>query len=111
MVDVTVALMRVSIAAALSAIPPQPQMPIMPILFESTFFSVERKSTAAQKSSVLMSGDATKRGVPPLSPVNEGSNAIAKKPRSAISCAYKPDDCSFTAPKGPHTAMAASLPL
>ena len=58
-VDVTVALMRVSMAAALSAMPPQPQMPRMPMRPGSTRSEVERKSTAAQKSSVLMSGDAT----------------------------------------------------
>ena len=50
-------------------------------------------------------------GSPPLSPVKEGSNAMVKKPRSAIVCAYKPDACSFTAPKGPHTAMAGSFPV
>ena len=26
-------------------------------------------------------------------------------PRSAMVCAYRPDDCSFTAPNGPLTAM------
>lgn len=47
---------------------------------------------------------------PPLSPVKEGSKAIVRKPRSAIVWAYRPEDCSFTAPKGPQTAMAGSLP-
>lgn len=37
-----VALMRVSIAAALSAMPPQPQMPIMPMRSGSTSGLVER---------------------------------------------------------------------
>jgi hypothetical protein len=45
------------------------------------------KSTAAMKSSELMSGDATLRGSPPLSPVNEPSNANVTNPRSAIVCA------------------------
>ena len=58
-----------------------------------------------------MSGEATYRGSPPLSPVNEGSKAMVRKPRMAISCAYSPEDCSFTAPKGPHTAMAAKGPV
>ena len=53
-----VALMRVSMAAALIAIPPQPQIPMIPMRSGSTFSCTERKSTAAQKSSVLMSGDA-----------------------------------------------------
>ena len=57
-----------------------------------------------------MSGDATRRECPPLSPVKDGSNATARKPRAAISWAYSPLDCSFTAPKGPLTAMAGSLP-
>ena len=52
-------LMRVSIVAALSAIPPHPQIPMMPMRSGSTSSCVERKSTAAQKSSVLMSGEAT----------------------------------------------------
>ena len=69
MVDVTVALMRVSIAAAFSAMPPQPQMPMMPIFPGSALSCTERKSTAAQKSSVLISGEATYLGSPPLSPV------------------------------------------
>lgn len=64
----------------------------------------------ALKSSVKMSGDATSRTSPPLSPVNEGSNARATKPRLASSLAYRPDDCSFTAPNGPLTARAGSLP-
>lgn len=56
------ALMRLSTAAALSAMPPQPQMPMMPMRSRSTFDCRPRKSTAALKSSVLMSGDATLRG-------------------------------------------------
>ena len=57
-----------------------------------------------------MSGEAMYRGEPPLSPVKLGSNAIVRKPRSAIICAYSPEHCSFTAPKGPQTAMAANGP-
>lgn len=87
MVEATVALMRGSIAAALIAIPPQPQIPKIPIFSASALPQAEMKSTAAQKSSVLMSGDATLRGEPPLSPVYDGSNAIARKPRSASVCA------------------------
>lgn len=41
---------------------PQPHIPKMPILSGFTFCCTERKSTAAQKSSVVMSGDATLRG-------------------------------------------------
>ena len=36
--------------------------------------------------------------------------ATVTKPLSAICCAYRPLDCSFTAPKGPLTAIAGSLP-
>ena len=86
-VEATVAFIRVSIAAAFSAMPPQPQIPRIPIRSESTFSCTERKSTAAQKSSVLISGDATYLGTPPLSPVYEGSKAIVRKPRKASSCA------------------------
>ena len=57
-----------------------------------------------------MSGEAMYLGVPPLSPVKDGSKAIVKKPRSAIVCAYKPEHCSLTAPNGPQTAIAGSLP-
>ena len=45
--------------AALSAMPPQPQMPRMPMRSGSTSARTDRKSTAAEKSSVLMSGEAT----------------------------------------------------
>ena len=68
-VEATVALMRVSAAAALRAIPPHPQMPMIPMRSVSTFSCFDRKSTAAIKSSVLMSGDAVRRGSPLLSPV------------------------------------------
>ncbi|MPN32844.1 hypothetical protein SDC9_180325 [bioreactor metagenome] len=68
-VDVTVALILVSMAAAFKAIPPHPQIPIIPIFSGSTLSCTERKSTAALKSSVLISGDATYLGSPPLSPV------------------------------------------
>ena len=109
MVEATVAFMRVSAAAALSAMPPQPQIPIMPMRSASTFSCFDRKSTAAIKSSVLMSGDAVRRGSPLLSPVYDGSNANATKPLSAIFMAYKPLDCSLVAPNGPLTAMAGSF--
>ncbi len=82
-VEVTVARMRGSMAAALSAKPPQPQMPQMPTRSESTSSRVSRQSTAALKSSVLISGEVRLRGVPPLSPQKEGSKAMARKPRSA----------------------------
>ena len=49
--------------------PPKPQIPIIPILFLSTFFCNPKKSIAELKSSVLISGDATFLGSPPLSPV------------------------------------------
>ena len=104
------ALIRVSMTAALRAMPPQPQMPRMPIFSGSRNARVERKSTAAEKSSVLISGEATFRASPPLSPMKEGSKANAAKPRPASSSAYSPAHCSFTAPKGPATATAASLP-
>ena len=105
-VAATTALIRLSTAAALSAKPPNPQMPMMPTRLRSTEECRPRKSTAALKSSVLMSGDGTLRGSPLLSPVYDGSNARATYPRSAIVCAYSPDDCSFTAPNGPLTARA-----
>ena len=110
MVEATVALMRVSMAAALRAMPPKPQIPRIPTFSLSTKSRVDRKSTAAEKSSVLMSGEATFRASPPLSPMKEGSKARAAKPRLANSSAYRPEHCSFTAPKGPLTAMAGSLP-
>ena len=58
-----------------------------------------------------MSGEATYLGVPPLSPVYDGSKAIVRNPLSAISCAYRPDTCSFTAPNGSLTAIAGNFPL
>ena len=63
------------------------------------------------KSSVLISGDAVRRGSPELSPVKDGSKAKATNPRSAIFIAYRPELCSFVAPKGPDTAIAAYLVL
>ena len=63
------------------------------------------------KSSVLISGDAVRRGSPELSPVYEGSKASVINPRSAIFIAYRPELCSFVAPKGPDTAIAAYLVL
>ena len=43
----TVALTRVSSAAAFSASPPQPQIPMSPMRSPSTFSCTARKSTAA----------------------------------------------------------------
>ena len=60
---------------------------------------------------MFISGDAIYLGSPPLSPVNDGSNAIVKNPFSANFCAYKPEDCSFTAPNGPLIAIAGRFPL
>ena len=108
--EATVAFTLVSSAAALIAMPPHPQMPRIPIRSGSTFSFRDRKSTAAIKSSVLISGDAIYLTFPPLSPVNEGSNAIVRNPLSAIVCAYNPLHCSFTAPNGPLTAIAGSFP-
>ena len=62
MVEATVAFILVSNAAALRAIPPQPQIPMIPILSGSTSSRTERKSTAAIKSSVLISGEAINLG-------------------------------------------------
>ena len=84
---VATARMRESLVAAVSAMPLNPQSPSAPIRFRSTEAWSPRKSTAALKSSVLMSGEATLRGAPPLSPVYDGSNASATKPRSAMVCA------------------------
>lgn len=53
--------------------------------------------------------EATLRTSPPLSPVNDGSKANVTKPREANWFAYKPDDCSLTAPNGPLTTRAASF--
>ena len=78
------ALIRVSAAAALRPMPPQPQIPMMPMRSGSTFSCRDRKSTAARKSSVLMSGEVVPRGSPLLSPVKEGSKASVTNPRSAI---------------------------
>lgn len=41
--------------------------------------------------------DLIARGKPPDSPVNDGSKAIVRKPRSAIVWAYRPEDCSLQA--------------
>lgn len=57
-----------------------------------------------------MSGDATRRGIPPLSPVKEGSKAIVRNLRSASCWAYRPLDCSLTAQNGPLMAIAGSFP-
>ena len=61
------------------------------------------------KSSVLISGEAVRRGSPELSPVKEGSKAKAINPRSAILIAYRPELCSLVAPKGPDTASAGNF--
>ena len=75
--------MRVSIAVAFRAKPPQPQIPMIPIFSLLTKGWIPNQSTAAEKSSVLISGDGTLRGVPELSPVYEPSKAMVTKPRSA----------------------------
>ena len=62
------------------------------------------------KSSVLISGEAMYPGLPPLSPVKEGPNAMVRYPFSAIVCAYNPEHCSLTAPNGPLTAIAGYFP-
>ena len=36
---------------------------------------------------------------------------MVRNPRSAIVWAYRPEDCSLQAPKGPLTAIAGSFPL
>ncbi len=69
MTEVPTALMRRSTWAALSANPPLPQIPMTPILSRSRKGRVPRKSTAALKSSVKISGDELRRGSPPLSPL------------------------------------------
>ena len=84
--------------AVWSAIPPQPQIPRIPIFSESTLSKLIKKSTDDWKSSTLISNDVIYLGVPLDSPVNDGSNASVKNPLSANSCAYNPLDCSFTAP-------------
>ena len=35
---------------------------------------------------------------------------MVRNPRFAISCAYRPECCSLTAPNAPQQAMAGSLP-
>ncbi len=62
MVLVTTALTRLSTATAFSAMPPHPQMPMTPIRSRFTSGNKLMKSTAALKSSVLISGEATLRG-------------------------------------------------
>ena len=78
---------QLGVSVFAGAMPPQPQMPMMPMRSGSTLSQSDRKSTAAIKSSVLISGEAMYRTLPPLSPVNEGSKAIVRKPRSAMVCA------------------------
>ena len=56
MVIAIVALILGSIAAAFMENPPQPQIPIIPIFSGSTFSFNDKKSTAEEKSSVLISG-------------------------------------------------------
>ena len=60
---------------------------------------------------MLISGEFKYLGKPPLSPVNEGSNAKVINPLSAIFIAYNPEDCSLTAPNGPLTAIAGNFPF
>ena len=72
MLAVATAFTRLSTATAFKAMPPNPQIPMIPILFRSALSCNPIKSTAALKSSVLISGEATFLGSPPLSPVYEG---------------------------------------
>ena len=73
------------------AMPPHPQMPMTPIFSASTFSCFDRKSTAAMKSSVLMSGDAVRRGSPLLSPVKDdsGGQPIPKNSEIGQKCPFK----------------------
>ncbi len=87
MEQVATALIRLSPLAAVMAMPLSPQMPWTPIRSRSTTLCRPRKSTAALKSSVKISGEPTSRTSPPLSPVNDGSNARVTKPRRASSLA------------------------
>ena len=81
--EVATALIRVSEIPAFKANPPHPQIPKIPILSLLINDCVPKKSTAALKSSVLISGDGTFLGCPPLSPVYEPSNANVTNPLSA----------------------------
>ena len=60
---------------------------------------------------MFISGEFKYLGIPPLSPVNEGSKAKDINPLSAIFIAYNHEDCSLTAPNGPHTAIADNFPV
>lgn len=88
------ALIRVSLTAAFKANPPQPHTPKMPISARLTLSNEPKKSTAAEKSSVLISGEAELRGKPELSPVNEPSNAKVTKPQN-----HAPPMFAHTTPK------------
>src|SRR5206468_9511571 len=72
------ALMRLSTAVAFRAMPPHPQMPMMPIRFRSTSGLSPRKSTAALKSSVLMSGDAMLRSEEHTSELQSRSDLVCR---------------------------------
>ena len=80
---VATALMRTSMDAAVSTWDPSPQMPSAPMRSRSTKVCVPKKSTAAEKSSTKMSGDAMLRTEPELSPVVDWSKATVTNPRSA----------------------------
>ena len=70
-----------------------------------------RKVTFHNRYGITLAADLyAPKGVPPLSPVKDGSKAMVRNPRSAMVWAYSPAACSFTAPKGPQTAMAGSFP-
>lgn len=62
--------MRGSDTAAFKANPPQSHMPKIPISSRLTLSKEPKKSTAAEKSSVLISGDGTLRGEPEVSLVH-----------------------------------------
>lgn len=94
--------------AALSAIPPQPQMPRIPMRLRSTSFCNPRIHRRAKVFGVYI----RRRYVARLATAFARIGRIERqgyKPISARVCAYRPLDCSLTAPNGPLTAIAASL--
>ena len=82
-------------------------MPMTPIRSRSTRGFVPRKSTAALKVSAYRSGETALRGWPSLPPQNARSTERVTNPCSAILTAYKFALCSFTAPMGCPTMIAA----
>ena len=107
MLIVAMAFRRGSILAALMAKLPLPQMPMTPIRSRSTRGFVPRKSAAALKVSAYRSGETALRGWPSLPPQNARSTERVTNPCSAILTAYRFALCSFTAPMGCPTMIAA----